>query len=261
MTKTLLITGGASGIGAETARRAAKRGYKVALNYRSRDAQARQVVTDIEAAGGTAVALPADMAREADIMRMFEETERALGPITHLVNSAGVGYRTRVDEYDAARLANLFAINAIGLMLCCREAARRMSTKNGGKGGAIVNVSSMAATIGGRLGSSAYAATKGAVDSFTKGFAREAAAEGIRVNSIRPGMVMTEMTENSLSDPAFLARIEASIPMRRVDHGAGDEGGLVGQQPEDRLGDLVALADAAHGNRRLDAGEEGGIGQ
>jgi len=216
MTKTLLITGGASGIGAETARRAAKRGYKVALNYRSRDAQARQVVADIEAAGGSAVALPADMAREADIMRMFEETERALGPITHLVNSAGVGYRTRVDEYDAARLANLFAINAIGLMLCCREAARRMSTKNGGKGGAIVNVSSMAATIGGRLGSSAYAATKGAVDSFTKGFAREAAAEGIRVNSIRPGMVMTEMTENSLSDPAFLARIEASIPMRRV---------------------------------------------
>ena len=216
MTKTLLITGGASGIGAETARRAAKRGYKVALNYRSRDAQARQVVADIEAAGGSAVALPADMAREADIMRMFEETERALGPITHLVNSAGVGYRTRVDEYDAARLANLFAINAIGLMLCCREAARRMSTKNGGKGGAIVNVSSMAATIGGRLGSSAYAATKGAVDSFTKGFAREAAAEGIRVNSIRPGMVMTEMTENSLSDPAFLARIKASIPMRRV---------------------------------------------
>jgi NAD(P)-dependent dehydrogenase (short-subunit alcohol dehydrogenase family) len=216
MTKTLLITGGASGIGAETARRAAKLGYKVAVNYRSRDAQARQVVADIEAAGGTALALPADMAREADILRLFEETERTLGPLTHLVNSAGIGYRTRVDEYDAARLANLFAINAIGLMLCCREAAKRMSTRHGGKGGAIVNVSSMASTIGGRLGSSAYAATKGAVDAFTKGFAREAAAEGIRVNAVRPGMVLTEMTENALADSDFRARIEASIPMHRV---------------------------------------------
>lgn len=219
MTKVLLITGGASGIGAETARRAAKRGYKVAVNYRSRDAQARQVVADIEAAGSKALALPADMAHEADIVRMFQETEQKLGPVTHLVNSAGIGYRTRVDEYDAARLANLFAINAIGLMLCCREAAKRMSTRNGGTGGAIVNVSSMASTIGGRLGSSAYAATKGAVDSFTKGFAREAAAEGIRVNSVRPGMVMSEMTEMSLADPAFRTRIEASIPMHRVGEG------------------------------------------
>ncbi len=216
MTKTLLITGGASGIGAETARRAAKRGYKVAVNYRSRDGQARQVVADIEAAGGTALALPGDMAREADIVRLFEETERALGPITHLVNSAGAGLRTRVDEYDATALAQLFAVNAVGLMLCCREAAKRMSTRRGGKGGAIVNVSSMASTIGGRLGSSAYAATKGAVDAFTKGFAREVAAEGIRVNAIRPGMVLTEMTERSLGDADFRARIEASIPMHRV---------------------------------------------
>jgi NAD(P)-dependent dehydrogenase (short-subunit alcohol dehydrogenase family) len=219
MTKMLLITGGASGIGAETARRAAKRGYKVAVNYRSRDAQARQIVADIEAAGGTAVALPANMASEADIVRMFAEAERALGPVTHLVNSAGIGYRTRVDEYDAARLANLFAINAIGLMLCCREATKRMSTRNGGKGGAIVNVSSMASTIGGRLGSSAYAATKGAVDSFTKGFAREAAAEGVRVNAVRPGMVLSEMTEKALAEPAYRARIEESIPMHRVGEG------------------------------------------
>ena len=156
------------------------------------------------------------MAREADIVRLFEETERALGPITHLVNSAGIGCRMRVDEYDAARLANLFAINAIGLMLCCREAAKRMSTRNGGKGGAIVNVSSMASTIGGRLGASAYAATKGAVDAFTKGFAREVAAEGIRVNSIRPGMVLTEMTEGSL-EGAGLPRPHRGVdPMRRV---------------------------------------------
>ncbi|HEY6716707.1 MAG TPA: SDR family oxidoreductase [Reyranella sp.] len=213
---TLLITGGASGIGAETARRAARRGHKVAINYRSREAEARKIVADIAAMGGEAVALPADVAREADIVRLFEETERALGPITHLVNSAGTGQRTRVDEYDAALLEKLFAINAIGVMLCCREAARRMSTRHGGKGGAIVNVSSMASTIGGRLGSSAYAATKGAVDAFTKGFAREAAAEGIRVNAIRPGMVLTEMTEGALAEPAFRARIEASIPMHRV---------------------------------------------
>jgi NAD(P)-dependent dehydrogenase (short-subunit alcohol dehydrogenase family) len=176
MTRTLLITGGASGIGAETARRAAARGYKIAVNYRSRDAQATAVVADITAKGSQAIAVPGDMAREADILRMFEATERALGPITHLVNSAGTNGRPgRVDEYDAAVLANLFATNVTGLMLCCREAARRMSTRHGGKGGAIVNVSSMAATIGGRLGSSAYAASKGAVDAFTKGFAREVA--------------------------------------------------------------------------------------
>lgn len=215
--KTLLITGGASGIGAETARRAAAHGYKIAINYRSRDAQAKAVVADVTAKGGQAIALPGDMANEADIVRLFEETERALGPVTHLVNSAGInGRRGRVDEYDAAILANLFAVNVVGLMLCCREAARRMSTRNGGKGGAIVNVSSMAGTLGGRPGSSAYAASKGAVDAFTKGFAREVAAEGIRVNSLRPGMVLTEMTEGRLNDATFRASIEASIPMGRI---------------------------------------------
>jgi NAD(P)-dependent dehydrogenase (short-subunit alcohol dehydrogenase family) len=216
MTGVLLITGGASGIGAETARRAAKKGYKVAINYRSRDAQAMGVAADIAAQDGEAIALPGDMGNEADIVRLFAETERAFGPVTHLVNSAGMGGQMRVDSYDAAALSRLFAVNVIGLMLCCREAAKRMSTKNGGKGGAIVNVSSMAGTLGGRPGSSAYAATKGAVDSFTKGFAREVAAEGIRVNSLRPGMVMTEMTEGRLKDPAFKAGIQKSIPMGRV---------------------------------------------
>jgi NAD(P)-dependent dehydrogenase (short-subunit alcohol dehydrogenase family) len=187
MNKTLLITGGASGIGAATARLAATRGSRIAINYRSRDAQAKKVVADIEAKGGKAIALPGDMAKEADVVKMFEDTERAFGPVTHLVNSAGTnGRRGRVDEYDAEVLQKLFAVNVIGLMLCCREAAKRMSTKHGHKGGAIVNVSSMAATLGGRLGSSAYAASKGAVDAFTKGFARECAGEGIRVNSIRP---------------------------------------------------------------------------
>lgn len=216
MSGVLLITGGASGIGAETARRAAKKGYKVAINYRSRDAQAMGVAADIAAQDGEAIAVPGDMANEADIVRMFKETEKAFGPVTHLVNSAGISRQMRVDEYDGKLLAQLFATNVTGLMLCCREAAKRMSTKHGGKGGAIVNVSSMAATLGGRQGSSAYAATKGAVDSFTKGFAREVAAEGIRVNSIRPGMVLSEMTEGRLKDPSFKSRIEASIPMHRV---------------------------------------------
>jgi NAD(P)-dependent dehydrogenase (short-subunit alcohol dehydrogenase family) len=216
MTGVLLITGGASGIGAETARRAAKQGYKVAINYRTRDAQAMGLAADIAAQDGEAIALPGDMASEADIVRLFKETERVFGPITHLVNSAGISRQMRVEEYDAQVLANLMAVNVTGLLLCCREAAKRMSTKNGGKGGAIVNVSSLAATSGGRPGSSAYAATKGAVDAFTRGFAREVAGEGIRVNSIRPGMVMTEMTEGRLTDQAFKSRIEASIPMHRV---------------------------------------------
>jgi NAD(P)-dependent dehydrogenase (short-subunit alcohol dehydrogenase family) len=217
MTNTLLITGGASGIGAETARRAATRDYCIAVNYRSREAEAQAVVADIKAKGAQAVAIQADMGREAEVVRLFEDAERALGPITHLVNSAGInGRRGRVDDYDSAALAQVFAVNVIGLMLCCREATKRMSTKHGGKGGAIVNVSSMAGTLGGRPGSSAYATSKGAIDAFTKGFAREVAAEGIRVNSVRPGMVLTEMTEGRLSDAAFRTSIEASIPMRRI---------------------------------------------
>jgi NAD(P)-dependent dehydrogenase (short-subunit alcohol dehydrogenase family) len=216
MTNVLLITGGASGIGAETARRAATRGYSIAINYRTRDAAAKKVIADIEAKGAKAIAIKADMASESDIVKMFEETTKALGPITHLLNSAGISTRARVEEFDAKVLAGLFATNVTGLMLCCREAAKRMSTRHGGKGGAIVNVSSMAATLGGRSGSSAYAASKGAVDSFTKGFAREVAPEGIRVNSLRPGMVLTEMTEGRLKDPAFKSSIETSIPMKRV---------------------------------------------
>ncbi len=216
MTSVLIITGGGSGIGAETARRAASRGYSVALNYRTRDTEAKKIVAEVEAQGARAIAIEADMASEADIVRMFEQTTEALGPVTHLLNSAGIGRQMRVDSYDAAVLATLFATNVTGLMLCCREAAKRMSTKHGGKGGAIVNVSSMAATIGGRGGSSAYAATKGAVDAFTKGFAREVAAEGIRVNAVRPGMVLTEMTEKRLADATFRNHIQSSIPMGRV---------------------------------------------
>jgi NAD(P)-dependent dehydrogenase (short-subunit alcohol dehydrogenase family) len=221
MSKILLITGGASGIGAETARRAGARGYRVAINYRSRDAQAKEVVADIEARGGKAIALPGDMGCEADIVGLFEQAEKALGPITHLVNSAGIDpSRGRVDAYEREVIAKLFTVNVIGLMLCCREATRRMSRRHGGQGGAIVNVSSMAATLGGRRGASAYAATKGAIDAFTKGFAREVAGEGIRVNAIRPGPVMTEMTEGRLNEPGVLAAVAASLPIERIGEAA-----------------------------------------
>jgi NAD(P)-dependent dehydrogenase (short-subunit alcohol dehydrogenase family) len=225
MSDVLLITGGASGLGVETARLAASRGHRVAINYRSRAAQAEALAAEITGKGGRAVALPGDVAREDDIVRLFSETEHLLGPVTGLVNSAGIGGGAhRVADFDAAVLAELFAVNVIGLMLCCREAARRMSTRRGGpgghKGGAIVNVSSMAATIGGRPGKSPYAASKAAVDAFTVGFAKEVAREGIRVNSVRPGMVLTEMTEAALSDPAHRADVEATIAMGRVGHAA-----------------------------------------
>jgi NAD(P)-dependent dehydrogenase (short-subunit alcohol dehydrogenase family) len=213
---TLLITGGASGIGAATARLAAARGHKVAINYRSRGTDAEKVVADIIGKGGVAVALAADVSREADIRSVFDAAEKALGPITHLVNSAGIGANSRVEDFDAAVLARLFAVNTVGLMLCCREAARRMSTRRGGKGGVIVNVSSMAATIGGRPGASAYAASKAAVDSFTMGFAKEVAPEGIRAVSLRPGMIETEMTERTLADREVRAAIESTIAMGRV---------------------------------------------
>jgi NAD(P)-dependent dehydrogenase (short-subunit alcohol dehydrogenase family) len=213
---TLLITGGASGIGAETARLAAARGYKVAINYRSREAEAKKVVADITAEGGHAVALPADVAREADIGLLFDAAAKALGPITHLVNSAGISGSSRVEDFDVAVLTRLFAINTVGLMLCCREAARRMSTKRGGKGGVIVNISSMAATIGGRPGVSAYAASKAAVDSFTMGFAKEVANEGIRAVSLRPGMIETVMTERALADHEVREAIESTIAMGRI---------------------------------------------
>ena len=174
------------------------------------------------------------MAREADIVRLFEEAERALGPITHLVNSAGTGGRTRVDEYDAALLEKLFAINAIGVMLCCREAARRMSTRHGGKGGAIVNVSSMASTIGGRLGSAAYAATKGAVDSFTKGFAREVGCRG------HPGQCDPAGHGADRDDRRHARGAGVPRPHRGVDSDAPRR-----REPRDRRAILWLLSDEA----------------
>jgi NAD(P)-dependent dehydrogenase (short-subunit alcohol dehydrogenase family) len=214
--RPLLVTGGARGIGRATALLAAEQGFDIAVGWRERRDAADAVVAEVEKRGRRAVAVQADVADEASIVRMFEVVDQALGPLAGVVNSAGIGYHARVDGFERPPLEALFAVNVIGLMLCCREAARRMSTARGGRGGAIVNVSSMAATIGGRPGASAYAASKGAVDVFTTGFAKEVAAEGIRVNAVRPGVTLTDMVAAIRDDPARQAAVAASIPMQRV---------------------------------------------
>ncbi|MGH6917843.1 MAG: SDR family NAD(P)-dependent oxidoreductase, partial [Geminicoccaceae bacterium] len=194
MTGILLITGGSRGIGAATARLAAQKGYAIAINYRAAREEAEALVAAIEADGGRAIAVQADVAAQEQVEAMFRAVD-GFGPLTALVNSAGISLAARVADLEQGALERLLAINVIGTMLCCREAVRRMSTRLGGQGGAIVNVSSMAATIGGRPGRVAYAASKGAVDSFTIGLAKEVAREGIRVNALRPGMTMTDMTD------------------------------------------------------------------
>ncbi len=209
-----LITGGSRGIGRASARLAAAAGWDIAINYRERADAADALVAQIVALGRKAVAIKADVAVESDIVRLFETATTALGPITAVVNSAGIGLPNRVESLDATQLRQMMEVNVIGLMLCCREATRRMSTALGGRGGAIVNLSSMAATIGGRSGSSTYAASKGAVDVFTTGFAKEVAAEGIRVNAVRPGVTDTDMIER-MRDGPLRAKIEATIPMQR----------------------------------------------
>lgn len=211
---TLLITGGSRGIGAATARIAASRGIPVAINYRAAADQAQALVAEIEREGGRAIAVQADVASEQQVEAMFRAVD-GFGPLTALVNSAGITYTGKITEFEGAGLERLLMTNVLGTMLCCREAVRRMSTRLGGKGGAIVNVSSMAAAIGGRAGRTAYAGSKGAVDSFTKGLAREVGREGIRVNALRPGMTMTDMTDAVRSNPELRAQTSATIAMNR----------------------------------------------
>lgn len=215
MGDVLLVTGGARGIGRATVALAAARGFDVAVGYRADRSAAEAAVAEVEAAGRRAIAVQADVAEEADIVRMFEEVDAGLGPVRAVVNSAGVSTRMRVDQAPAAEIQRLMAVNVVGLMLCCREAVKRMSTANGGKGGAIVNVGSMAAALGGRPGASHYAGSKGAVDSFTKGFSREVAKEGIRVNVVRPGVTLTDMVEAVRDDPEKRRAISSTIPMGR----------------------------------------------
>lgn len=213
--KIVVITGGSRGIGAATARQAAERGWTVAVNYRRDEAAARQVVRDIERAGGRALAARADVSVEEDVVRLFDDVERRLGRVTALVNNAGLLERqTRVDALDAARLTRVFATNVVGSFLCAREAVRRMSTRYGGAGGTIVNVSSRAAVLGSAGEYVDYAASKGAVDTLTVGLAREVAPEGIRVNGVRPGLIETDIHALG-GEPGRVARLASGVPLGR----------------------------------------------
>jgi NAD(P)-dependent dehydrogenase (short-subunit alcohol dehydrogenase family) len=215
MDKVLLITGASRGIGAATAKLAAARGYAVAVNYRRDAAAAQQVVADIEQTGGRAVALAADVADEAQVRQLFEQTEAQLGPLDALVNNAGIlETQSRLDEMDVARWRRVLETNVIGSLLCAREAVRRLSTRHGGRGGAIVNVSSMAAQLGSPNEYVDYAASKGAVDSLTIGLSKEVAGEGIRVNAVRPGIIDTDIHASG-GEPGRVARIGPSLPMQR----------------------------------------------
>jgi len=217
----LLVTGGSRGIGAATARLAAASGYAVCLSYRSSAQAAAEVVAAIEKDGGEAIAVAADVAIEDDVLRLFETVDRRLGRLRALVNNAGILERQiRVDEMDAGRLQRVLATNVVGSFLCAREAVRRMSTRHGGRGGAIVNVSSMAATLGSPGEYVDYAASKGAIDSMTIGLAKEVAAEGIRVNAVRPGVIYTDIHASG-GEPGRVDRIKGSVPMRRG--GTADE--------------------------------------
>jgi NAD(P)-dependent dehydrogenase (short-subunit alcohol dehydrogenase family) len=213
---TLIVTGASRGIGAAIAVLAGEYGYAVAVNFATSEGEAKGVVDEIVSPGGRATAIQADVSREQDIVHMFEKAERDFGPIKALVNNAAItGGFARVEEVTSAAIANVFAVNVSGTILCSREAVRRMSTRRGGFGGAIVNISSRAAHTGSPGEWVHYAASKGAIDSFTIGLAREVATEGIRVNAVSPGLVDTGLHAAN-GEPGRLQRLMPSIPMQRA---------------------------------------------
>ncbi len=216
MTPILLITGGSRGIGAATALLAAQQGYAVAVNYTVNAAAADAVVRQIRASGGKAISVQADVGVEAQVMAMFTQIDGELGRLTALVNNAGVvDVAARVDEMSVARLRRMFDINVLGTFLCAREAVLRMSTRHGGTGGTIVNVSSVAARLGGAGQYVDYAASKGAVDSFTVGLAKEVATEGIRVNAVCPGIIETEIHASG-GQPDRARQVAPMVPLQRA---------------------------------------------
>lgn len=210
----LLIAGGSRGIGASTAKLAARQGYDVAVNYHSNSNAAASVVAAVKQAGGSGVALQGDMSKETDIERVFDETQSKLGAVTHFVHSSGViGKFSRLDEADTATIREALDTNTFGALLCLRACVRRMSTRHGGKGGSIVLLSSMAATLGGAGEYLWYTASKGAIDSITIGMSREVAGEGIRVNAVSPGMIDTD-----IQPPGRIERLLPVLPMGRAGH-------------------------------------------
>jgi NAD(P)-dependent dehydrogenase (short-subunit alcohol dehydrogenase family) len=216
MNRVLLITGGSRGIGAATAVLAAERGWDVAINYTHDAAAAEAVAARVRTLGRRALTVRADVAQEAEVLAMYAAVDQSLGPLTGLVNNAGVvDVAARVDGMSVARLQRMFAINVIGSMVCAREAVRRMSTRHGGHGGAIVNLSSVAGRLGAPGQYVDYAASKGAIDTFTLGLAVEVAAEGVRVNAVRPGIIETDIHASG-GQPERAAQMAPSVPMRRA---------------------------------------------
>jgi NAD(P)-dependent dehydrogenase (short-subunit alcohol dehydrogenase family) len=215
MTKIIVVTGASRGIGAATARLAARRGYAVCVNYLSSRDKAEQVAADIGSTGGSAIAVQADTSIEADVLRLFDTVDRQMGTITALVNNAGIlDPQMRVAEMTAERINRTLRVNVTGCFLCAREAVRRMSTRNGGPGGAIVNVSSGASRLGAPGEYVDYAASKGALDSMTIGLSKEVAEEGIRVNAVRPGFIYTDIHASG-GEPQRVDRVKAFVPMQR----------------------------------------------
>jgi NAD(P)-dependent dehydrogenase (short-subunit alcohol dehydrogenase family) len=219
--RVILITGASRGIGAATALLAARRGYSVLVNYKQNEMAATGIVKAVEAQGRRAAAVQADVAVEADVVRLFETCDRTLGVPSALVNNAGIlDTQTRVDRMDAARITRILATNVVGALICAREAIRRMSTKRGGAGGAIVNLTSVAAHLGSPGEYVDYAASKGAVDTMTIGLAREVAEEGIRVNAVRAGFIYTDIHASG-GEPNRVDRVKELVPVRRG--GTADE--------------------------------------
>ena len=221
MSKVIIVTGSSRGIGAATARLAGENGYAVCVNYFKNPESAENVVSAIKDSGGEAIAVAGDMSLESDVDRLFTTVDKELGTVNALVNNAGIiALQSRVQDLDVARMQRIFAVNIMGYFLCAREAIKRMSTKMGGAGGAIVNVSSAASRLGSPGEFVDYAASKGAIDTMTIGLAREIADEGIRVNAVRPGLIDTEM-HAAAGDPDRAEKLKHLVPMKRV--GSGED--------------------------------------
>jgi NAD(P)-dependent dehydrogenase (short-subunit alcohol dehydrogenase family) len=218
MQQIIVITGGSRGIGAAIALLAAQQGYAVCISYLHHRAAADAVVAAITEKGGIAMAVQADVAVEQDVVRLFEQVDATLGRLTALVNNAGILDRQmRVQDMDAQRITRVLATNVVGSFICAREAVRRMSTRNAGQGGAIVNISSRASRLGAPGEYVDYAASKAAIDTLTIGLAKEVAAEGIRVNAVSPGVIDTEIHASG-GEPGRVARVKDAIPMKRAGH-------------------------------------------